>query len=157
MIKKLIFKNVYIFPISLLLFLLDVSTFTLLGTHTFCLLLCFYTTILFIDKISYQLILIMIPLSYQSFIFYGNGALFLAYILPVSIVALKARKVIHRRSVLPYLTITTMLLIQQCIIEPKIFDSHIVWGCTIKRICVSLLVVAMFLKYLPKGKQGDRL
>jgi len=146
-----------ILPIATLFLFLDISIFTLFGNNIAALLLCFYTIILFRRPKITILAFIIFLMSVQHFLLYGQIKSLIIYLIPLSFLASTAQKHLRKSNTLPYLFAALCIAIDGLAIEPYIFGVKINFGYTFCKICANLLVVAIFLKFLPKGKLGNRL
>jgi len=154
---KKILKTGKILLFAILFLLLDITIFTILQKKTALLLLCFYTLMLFNQPKAKYLVYICLFISLETFLFYGHTYSLLLFIAPLSIVTVKISHILHENRILPYLFVTAIIAFEQFILEPQVFNVKAISPYTIEKICVNLLIVAIFLKYLPKGKLGDRL
>jgi len=143
--------------LAILFLLLDISMFTILQKKIVLGVLCFYTIMLFNQSKTQYLLYITLMLSFETFLLYGHIFYFLLYIIPLSLISVKSYHILHKNAFVPYLFIVLIIGIEQLILEPKLFSLSSISPYTIEKICVNLLIVAIFLKYLPKGRQGNRL
>jgi len=155
--KKINLLGTYIYPIAILLFFLDISFFTLFNKDISALTLCFYTVVLLYQDKKLPMFFVGFLLSLQSFLFYGTIFKTAAYIIPLSILGRWTTIVFQKRSFALYLLIILFIGIDQVFIEPSFFGTEVQKTYTFYKICANILMIVIFLKCLPEGKQGDRL
>lgn len=154
---KNFFNFIIFFLLAILFLLLDISAFTILQKKIVFSLLCLYVVLLFKkSKMSYLAILSLF-MSLETFLLYGQTIYFLFFLILLSIITVKLYTLLHKNYFFPHLFIVSIVAIEQIILEPRLFNISTISPYTIEKICVNLLIVAIFLKYLPKGKQGNRL
>ena len=154
---KKLFNNINILLLAILFLLLDISLFSILQKKVVFSLLCFYTILLFNQSKTTYLACGALFLSIETFLLYGQSLYFLAFIIPLSFISLKLSTFLHRGYILPYIFTLAIITLEQYVLEPRIFSLTTISPYTIEKICVNILIVAIFLKYIPKGKLGDRL
>ena len=147
----------YIYPIAIVLFFADISIFTLLNKNIAALTLCFYTVILLFQDKKFPMIFLGFLLSLQSFLFYGTIFKTAVYMIPLSILSRWAIILFQKRSFVLYLLIILFIGIDTIFMEPSFFGTEVQKAYTFYKICGNILMIAIFLKCLPEGKQGDRL
>jgi len=147
----------YMYPLALLFFLIDITIFTLFNIYISALTLSFYSILLLYQNKTAPLVFLLFLLSLQSFLFYGCIWPTFAYIIPLSILGRWANVLFKKIPFVLYSLIGLFIAIQGCFIEPYFFDTEIQKAYTFYKICVNILMIVIFLKYLPKGKLGDRL
>jgi len=149
--------NWHIYPIAIILFFADISIFTIFSKNISMLTLCVYTVLLLYQDKKLPLLFTGFLLSLQSFLFYGTIWQIFAYIIPLSILGRWATILFQKRSFVLYLLIILFITIDQVFIVPSFFAIETQKAYTFYKICANILMIAIFLKYLPKGKQGNRL
>jgi len=147
----------YLFPILVAFLLADMSIFTLCGHNATALLLCLYVTIVLFQNKKLLMAIAAFFVSLQFFVFYGNIHLLLAYLIPISVLARWAKIIIRKESVIPYMLLAILIMIEQLCVIPCLFGVKALKTYTFYKICGNILMLAIFLKCLPRGKQGDRL
>jgi len=151
------YKNKQIFVRLFFLLLLDIGVFTIFGETTIDSLLCFYAVILFRHSTIATLLISLFFISLKHFLYFSKPIVPFLCLLLLSYLGSKTQKYLHKTTFLPHLFIILFLALEGFMIEPHLFGVTASFGCTFYKICVNLLLVAMFLKYSPKGKLGDHL
>jgi len=149
--------NLYILPILVVFLFVDISIFTIFDANISALLLCLYTIILLYQNKKLPMALAIFFVSLQFFVFYGNIYLLLSYLIPISLLARWAKITIRKESVITYVFLAMLIMIEQVFVAPYVFGVNALKTYTFYKICGNILMLAIFLKYLPKGKLGDRL
>ena len=151
------YKNLFLFSLLVLFLLVDVSMFTLFNTNISALLLCLYTIVLLYQNRLFPMMLSGLFVSLHFFLFYGSIAPLFTYLLPLSILARWAKIIIRKESIIPFLFLALTIAAEHLFIMPSVFGTKPLKLCTFYKICGNLLMLVIFLKYVPKGRRGNRL
>jgi len=150
---KIICIQKYIYPFTILFFLADITLFTLFDTQILSFLLCFYTIVLLKQNQKLPIMFCLFTISLHSFLFYGQISPILYYIVPLSVLLRWVYAILNKSPIILYTALVAFVLTEQLFIGAYSMQKHY----TFYGICGNILVIAIFLKYLPKGKLGNRL
>jgi len=144
-------------PILLFFLFADLTIFTIFGHNISALLLCAYIITLLFGNNILSILLAAFFVSLEFFALYGNVFILISYLVPLSVLAHRAKITIRKESVIPYLLLALLIMIEQLLVVPCLFGVKALGAYTFYKICGNILMLVIFLKFLPKGKQGDRL
>ncbi|KKP29358.1 MAG: hypothetical protein UR12_C0009G0019 [candidate division TM6 bacterium GW2011_GWF2_30_66] len=150
-------KNYILYPIAILLFLVDIGLFTIMESNIFSFTLCFYIIVLINQNKIFPIIFSLFLLSLKYFLFYSQilGPIF--FIIAISAFGKWTEIKLKRKSVINYIILILLIIMEQFFIEPHSFGVNIEKIYTFYNICANLLITAIFLKLFTKGKLGNRI
>lgn len=138
-----------------LFFFLDVTLAGFFNYHFFYLIGCLYYATLFFSQNYLSLMIALMPmLLLEEFLIDGRFGIHLLYILPITLIVCYIRPFFRQDSILmPCLSLTFFLIIKTFFKRGSLFSGTYIFF----EICVNIIVLIIFLKYIVKGRLGNRL
>ena len=137
--------------IALTLFVLDLTSASFFERPVIYSLLSLYAFNLFLPKNNFALSLIILLITLHQFIIFGYCGLPLLYLIPLTAIALKAKKLFLPNKLAPYLVLLLCLSLQGLLIEPRLLNLHPYYPYTIGIFIANIIVMIFFsLKYMSK-------
>jgi len=138
-----------------LFFFLDVTLFGFFNCQFFHLITSlFCATLFFPQKSLIVLSAIIMPLLLEEFLIDGRFGIQLLYIVPITFLILYLRPYFREDSfILPFLSLLFFILIKSLFRSGFIMPNTYIFF----EICVNIVVLFIFLKYIVKGRLDNRL
>lgn len=141
-------SNCLIYLFALTLCFTDVLAVGFFGHKILFSLLCLYTSTLFHKEKPLFITFSLLLLATQSLMLGESFSFHLLYLVPLSIIALEAKKFLHNSSWLPYLFMMLSIIIQSLLNPHLLFTSTNGILFIFTQICVNLIIMILFEKTL---------
>ena len=142
---------------SLMFFFLDILMFSLFEKQIFYLLLCFYIFNMWEQRNVFIFIFFAFLIALESSLYYGQFGVQLLYLLPITLLAFKAKQTFWNWNFQPYLILMACLLIQSYLIEPFLLGIPATFSYTNSKIIANIIVLwCISLIFSSQGKLGNR-
>ncbi len=148
----------YFFYISIiLLFVLDIFSFSFFEKQLLNFIICFYFLALYYEKDVARLLALILLISLQSSLHYGQFGFQLICLIPVTCIGIYANRFLYASSLQSYMLITVFLAAQSLWIEPYLLKTSTVSSYTNFKIIANIIVMwFLSLIFYTQGKLGDR-
>lgn len=154
---NILYKERYFYLIILLLFIVDIFSFSLLEKQIVYGLLCFYCISLYKETSIFQLFAICLLIALESSFHYNIFGLQLVYILPITLIGFQSQKTFYGFSIQPYILLICCLLIECLVIEPFGLKIPTISAYTPVKIIANIIVLwCISLIDNSQGKLGNR-
>lgn len=150
-------KSYILYPLALAFFIADICLFALTETNLISLTLCFYIVVLVNQKRLFPTIFCLFLLSLKYFLFYSQILTPIYITIFISIFGRWAQAKLKKRYFINYIILILLVIMEQFLIKPSIFELNLEKIYTFLSICANILVTAIFLKLFVKGRLGNRL
>lgn len=154
----MLFQHYLFYIFSLLFFVVDIFCYSFFEKQIFYFLLCFF--ILYIyeeEKQLDKLIIVCLLISLESSLNYGQFGSQLLCLIPISLIAYFAQKLLYATSIQPYLTLISCIFAQSFLIEPLFLMISSPISYTNSKIIANIIVLlCMSLIVSSQGKLGNR-
>ena len=144
MIQKNALRQLWIYALALLIFVIDISAAALLEQQFMYGLLCFIVFWLFMPSSTLFISFLLFLFLLEQFLILGHCGLPLLYLIPAIIIAFKSRHLFHSNLLTAYLLVTACLLAQFLLLEPYLFHVKPQFFYTIGKILVNIIVMILF-------------
>lgn len=130
--------------ITIILFFVDLGSFSLFERPLMYSLLCFYLLQLARPTGWCRITVISILFSLSSLLYYDRFGLTLVYLIPATLLGIKMRKILYDSYWQYYLLLAACLLAQIIIVEHLILHLSISIPYTISTLFVNLIIIGFF-------------
>lgn len=156
----MLFYHYLFYFFGLLLFVVDIFCYSFFEKQIFYFLLCFF--ILYIydeeEKQTEKILFILLLISLESSLNYGQFGTQLLYILPISLIAYHAQKLFYAVHWQPSVTLISCICAQTLLIEPFLLMNPASFSYTNSKIIANMITLwCMSLIVSSQGKLGNRL
>lgn len=151
------FPDYFFYTCIILLFVLDVFSFSFFEKQLLNFILCFYFLTLYYEKNVMRLIALILLVSLQSSFHYGQFGVQLMCLIPVTFVGIYAQRFLYAIPMQTYMLLVVFLVAQSLWIEPYFLKSSSISSYTNLKIFANIIVMwFLSLIFYTQGKLGDR-
>lgn len=148
-----IFKEVYFYPLAILLFLLDVCCFSFMEKQLIYMLLCLFCVQLYSEKSVSRLSFLAVLISLESLLYFGKFGVQLLYLIPIFFISHEAKKNLHAVALQSYIILISCIALQSFILEPYMLQIGPSALYTFSKIIANIIV--LWLISLIDSSQGS--